>query len=60
MYMENTEIIWFLYVWLNKTIVCFMDKIDIYEKVKNFGRKTNSGEYVGFVPIAVLERKNTG
>lgn len=36
MYMENTEIIWFLYVWLNKTIVCFMDKIDIYEKVKKF------------------------
>ena len=36
MYMENTETIWFLYVWLNKTIVCFMDKFDIYGKVKKF------------------------
>ena len=36
MYMENTETIWFLYVWLNKTIVSFMDKFDIYGKVKKF------------------------
>ena len=32
--MENTEIIWFLYVWFNKVVVCFMDKFDIYGKVK--------------------------
>ena len=47
-------------LYIIKQLFVLWIKSTFTEKSKSFGRKTNSREYVGFVPIAVLERKNTG